>query len=83
MNSRERVYARLAGKPVDKIPNLNIYMYIVAREAGVSYREFLKNYRKPAEGNLICAEESLRTGKVIDIKGYAARLKSDGDLSFE
>jgi uroporphyrinogen decarboxylase len=57
MNSRERVYARLAGKPVDKIPNLNIYMYIVAREAGVSYREFVQNYRKLAEGNLICAEK--------------------------
>jgi uroporphyrinogen decarboxylase len=57
MNSRERVYARLAGKPVDKIPNLNIYMHIVAREAGVSYREFVQNYRKLAEGNLICAEK--------------------------
>jgi uroporphyrinogen decarboxylase len=57
MNSRERLYARLAGEPVDKIPNLNIYMYIVAREAGVSYREFVQNYRKLAEGNLICAEK--------------------------
>lgn len=57
MNSRERVYARLAGKPVDKIPNLNIYMHIVAREAGASYREFVQNYRKLAEGNLICAEK--------------------------
>ncbi|MDR3337064.1 MAG: uroporphyrinogen decarboxylase family protein [Treponema sp.] len=57
MNSKERLYARLAGKPVDKIPNLNIYMHIVAREAGVSYREFVQNYRKLAEGNLICAEK--------------------------
>jgi uroporphyrinogen decarboxylase len=57
MNSRERLYARLAGKPVDKIPNLNIYMHIVAREAGVTYREFVQNYRKLAEGNLVCAEK--------------------------
>ncbi|MDR2478126.1 MAG: uroporphyrinogen decarboxylase, partial [Treponema sp.] len=57
MNSKERLYARLAGKPVDKIPNLNIYMYIVAREAGVSYREYVQDYRKLAEGNLICAEK--------------------------
>lgn len=57
MNSRERVYARLAGKPVDKIPNMNLYMHIVAREAGASYREFVQNYRKLAEGNLICAEK--------------------------
>jgi uroporphyrinogen decarboxylase len=57
MNSRERVYARLAGRPVDKIPNLNLYMHIVAREAGASYREFVQNYQKLAEGNLICAEK--------------------------
>lgn len=57
MNSRERVYARLAGKPVDKIPNLNLYMHIVAREAGASYREFVQDYRKLAEGNLVCAEK--------------------------
>jgi uroporphyrinogen decarboxylase len=53
----ERINARLAGKPVDKIPNLNIFMSIVAREAGVSYREYIQDYRKLAEGNLICAEK--------------------------
>jgi uroporphyrinogen decarboxylase len=53
----ERVNARLAGKPVDKIPNLNIFMSIVAREAEVSYREYIQDYRKLVEGNLICAEK--------------------------
>jgi uroporphyrinogen decarboxylase len=53
----ERLYARLAGKPVDKIPNMNILMHIVAREAGVSYREYVQDYRKLVEGNLICAEK--------------------------
>jgi uroporphyrinogen decarboxylase len=53
----ERLNARLAGKAVDKIPNMNIFMAIVAREAGVSYREYVKDYRKLAEGNLICAEK--------------------------
>jgi uroporphyrinogen decarboxylase len=57
MTSRERLYARLAGKPVDKIPNMNIFMFIVAREAGVSYSEYVQNYRKLVEGNLICAEK--------------------------
>jgi uroporphyrinogen decarboxylase len=57
VNSSERLYARLAGRPVDKIPNLNIYMHIVAREAGASYREFVQDYRKLAEGNLVCAEK--------------------------
>ncbi|HCC37190.1 MAG TPA: uroporphyrinogen decarboxylase [Treponema sp.] len=57
MTPLERLNARLAGKPVDKIPNMNIFMFIVAREAGVSYREYTQNYRKLVEGNLICAEK--------------------------
>ena len=57
MTSLERVNARLAGKPVDKIPNMNIFMSIIAREAGVSYSKYVQDYRKLAEGNLICAEK--------------------------
>jgi uroporphyrinogen decarboxylase len=57
MTSLERLNARLEGKPVDKIPNMNIFMHIVAREAGVSYREYVTDYRKLVEGNLICAEK--------------------------
>ena len=57
MNSLERLNARLAGKPVDKIPNMNIVMAVAAREAGASYREFVTDYRKLAEGSLICAEK--------------------------
>lgn len=57
MTSMERVNARLAGKPVDKIPNLNLFMSIVTREAGASYSEYIQDYRKLVEGNLICAEK--------------------------
>jgi uroporphyrinogen decarboxylase len=57
MTSLERLNARLAGKPVDKIPNMNIFMFITAREAGVSYSEYVQDYRRLAEGNLICAEK--------------------------
>jgi len=57
MTSLERLNARLAGKPVDKIPNMNIVMAIAAREAGASYREFVSDYRKLAEGSLACAEK--------------------------
>ncbi|MFR6146007.1 hypothetical protein, partial [Neglectibacter timonensis] len=46
MNSKERLEARLQGKPVDKIPNLNIAMALVAKCAGVSYREYAQDYRK-------------------------------------
>ena len=56
MNSRERLYARMEGKPVDKIPNMNIAMGLVAKMAGVSYKEYVQDYRKLVDGNLICAE---------------------------
>ena len=57
MTSLERLNARLAGKPVDKIPNMNIVMAVAAREAGASYREFVSDYRKLAEGSIACAEK--------------------------
>jgi len=56
MTSKERVIVRLEGKPVDKIPNMNIAMGLVAKGAGVSYREYVQDYRKLVEGNLVCAE---------------------------
>src|SRR5215469_14528815 len=57
MTSLERLNARLAGKPVDKIPNMNIVMAIAAREAKASYREFVTDYRKLVEGSIACAEK--------------------------
>ena len=57
MNSLERVNARLLGKPVDKIPNLNIVMSLVAKQAGVSYREYAQDYHYLVEGNLRCVDK--------------------------
>ena len=57
MTPKERLNARLAGEPVDKIPNMNIFMAIIAREAGVSYRDYVLDYRNLVKGNLICAEK--------------------------
>jgi len=56
MTPRERLYARLQGKPADKIPNMNIAMGLVAKAAGVTYSEYVQDYRKLVDGNLICAE---------------------------
>jgi len=57
MTSLERVMRRLKGKPVDKIPNLNIIMTFAAKYIGVSYGEYVTDYRKLVEGNIRCAEE--------------------------
>jgi len=56
MNSSERLYARLESKQVDKIPNMNLAMGLVAKLAGATYSEYVQDYRKLVEGNLICAE---------------------------
>jgi MtaA/CmuA family methyltransferase len=45
MTPKERFYNRLAGKPVDKIPNLNIVMLFAAKYAGVQYGDFCRDYR--------------------------------------
>ena len=50
MNSKERLEARLQGKPVDKIPNLNIAMALVAKCAGVSYRGICPGLPKTGGG---------------------------------
>lgn len=50
MTPYERVWARMAGQPVDKVPNLNIAMALVAKCAGVSYREYAQNYKKAGGG---------------------------------
>lgn len=45
MTPKERLFARLDGKPVDKIPNLNIVMLFAAQYAGVQYGDFCRDYR--------------------------------------
>jgi len=57
MTPKQRLYARLEAKPVDKIPNLNIMMALVAKMAGVNYARYAQDYRKLVEGNLLCAEK--------------------------
>ena len=54
MNSYERVFARLNGEPVDRIPNLCLVMTFAAHEIEVPYRQFITDYRLLAEGMLRC-----------------------------
>lgn len=57
MNSKERLFARLQGKPVDKVPNLNITMLFAARYAGVPYKAFCTDYKILAEAQLKTARD--------------------------
>lgn len=57
MNSKERVRARLEGRPVDRIPNLNILMQFAAKFIGVPYGKYATDYRSLVEGNIQCCRE--------------------------
>jgi len=57
MNPKKRVYDRLSGKKVDKIPNLNIIMTFAAKYINVPYSKYVTDYRYLVEGNIKCCEE--------------------------
>ena len=57
MTPYERVYKRLKGEPVDKIPNLNIIMTFAAKYIDVPYSKYVTDYKYLVEGNIKCCEE--------------------------
>ena len=56
MTSLERLKARVAGRPVDRAPNLNILMAFAAKYAGVGFGEFILNPEAKCRANLLCHE---------------------------
>lgn len=54
MTPRERLFARLQGKPVDRAPNLSILMLFAAKYIGCPFDQFSQDYRKLVEANLRC-----------------------------
>jgi len=57
MTSRERFFARLKSKPVDRIPNLNIIMMLSAKLNGISYSEYCTDYKKLVYADLKTSEK--------------------------
>ncbi|MCK9479113.1 MAG: uroporphyrinogen decarboxylase family protein [Firmicutes bacterium] len=57
MNSYERLFNRLEGKPVDRAPNLSILMAFAAKYAGTKYSKFCCDYKSKVEANIKCAEK--------------------------
>ena len=57
MTPYERVFKRLEGKEIDKIPNLNIIMAFAAKFIGVPYSKYVTDYRYLVEGNIKCCEK--------------------------
>lgn len=56
MNSYERTMAVFEGRPVDRLPAHPIFMGYAARLIGVSYTQFVLDYRTLVEANLAVCE---------------------------
>ena len=57
MNALERLNTRLMGETVDRIPNHCIIMGFGAELIGVSYRDFVSDYKLLCKAGIRCAEE--------------------------
>lgn len=57
MNSYERVMNRFAGKEVDHLPNLSIVMMFAAKQYGITYGEYLNDYKKMTDSVLYCHDK--------------------------
>lgn len=57
MNSRERVFAHLEGRPVDRLPLMPITMMFACHQIGARYRDYCTDYRVLVEGQLRTAEK--------------------------
>ncbi|HZK34363.1 MAG TPA: uroporphyrinogen decarboxylase family protein [Bacillota bacterium] len=57
MNSYERLFARMAGKPVDRVPNNCIIMGFGAHYVGARYKEFVTDYKVLVEAAIRCKED--------------------------
>lgn len=56
MNSYERTWARLEGKPVDRLPALPIFMMYACNLIGRKYSDFVKDHRVMVEANMAMVE---------------------------
>jgi MtaA/CmuA family methyltransferase len=56
MTSRERVFAHLAGQPVDRLPLMPITMMFACAQIGARYRDYCTDYRVLVEGQMRTAQ---------------------------
>jgi MtaA/CmuA family methyltransferase len=57
MTGRERVIARMEGRPVDRLPLMPITMMFASARAGIPYRRYATDHRAMAEAQIRVAEE--------------------------
>ncbi len=57
MNSYERFFNLLQGKPVDRLPSTPICMTFSARQAGVKFGDYLRDHRVLVDTQIAFAEQ--------------------------
>lgn len=57
MNSFERVKNRMEGKQVDRLPNFSLVMMLGARLLGVTFGEYVSDYRLLSDAAFLCYEK--------------------------
>jgi len=57
MNGRERVFALMEGRPVDRVPLMPITMMFAADHVGVKYGEYASDYRVLVESQIRTADD--------------------------
>ncbi len=57
MNSHERVFAQLAGQPVDRLPLMPITMLFACAQIGARYGDYCTDYRVQVEAQIRTAEK--------------------------
>ena len=57
MNSHERVFAHLAGQPVDRLPLMPITMLFACAQIGAKYHDYCTDYRVQVEAQIHTAEK--------------------------
>ena len=56
MTSTERLAARMAGQPVDRIPNMTLVMQFAADQIGARLADYYQDYHVLCEANFVTAE---------------------------
>ncbi|MEW6741687.1 MAG: uroporphyrinogen decarboxylase family protein [Planctomycetota bacterium] len=57
MSGKERVFAMIAGKPIDRLPLMPITMMFAADQAGVKYGAYCSDHRVLVEAQMLTAEK--------------------------
>jgi uroporphyrinogen decarboxylase len=64
---------------VDRIPNLNILMFFAAKEIGVSYSEYCRDYRKLVKANIAC----MRKYGIDAVSAISDPMRESADMGME